>query len=116
MYLLIKRKIRLTAKWIPKEGRKNGKWANRIAQKIFPNSSEPNNIAHLKFWLNHVVGYRSTIYSHPKSLIPTENYFELTVGYLADESYYKQHALKSLQTFSFFSKQSFRYNRNTYVL
>ena len=77
--------------------RRTQKWkmGKSYCSKIFPNSSEPNNIAHLKFWLNHVVGYRSTIYSHPKSLIPTENYFELTVEHLADESYYKQHALKA---------------------
>ena len=90
-----KRKIRLTAKWIPKEGRQNGKWANRIAQKIFPNSSEPNNIAHLNFWLNHVVRYPTDNNSNTKSLLSTENHFELTLEHLNDESYYKQHALKA---------------------
>jgi hypothetical protein len=87
------RKINLTSKWTPKEGRKYGKWANRIAQKIFPNSIDPNNLKHFNFWLNNVM--HSDKPHDPKKLVPSITPFRLTAEHLKDEHYYKQHALKS---------------------
>lgn len=87
------RKINLTAKWAPREGRKYGKWANRIAQKVFPNSIETTNIEHFNFWLNNVVSTNPV--SNKKTLQPTKNKFKLTAEHLNDEMYYKQHAQKA---------------------
>jgi hypothetical protein len=87
------RKILLTAKWAFREGRKYGKWANRLAQKIFPNSTEPTNLKHFNFWLNNVL---HTDKPHdPKRLVPSMSQFHLTPEHLKDEHYYKQHALKA---------------------